>query len=73
MLTRIKTFLRRMRSFNFKRLWMLVSETAEESGRNKIALLIDMIWCAVTTVPGIWTTASLASLGSAIAPSAKPL
>lgn len=47
MLTRIKTFFRRLRGFNFNRLWMLVSETAEESGRNKLALLIDMIWCAV--------------------------
>ena len=47
MLTRIKTFFRRMRGFDFKRLWMLVTETAEESGRNRLALLIDMVWCAV--------------------------
>lgn len=47
MLTRIKTFLRRVRGMDIKRMWMLVSQTAEESERSRIVILLDMIWCAV--------------------------
>ena len=45
MLNRIKTFFRRLRSGSFKRMWRNAGVAAEESGRSRISVLFDMIWC----------------------------
>lgn len=47
MLTRIKTFFHRLRGLNLKRVWMVATMTAAESGRGPFVLLLDMIWCSL--------------------------
>ncbi|MBR4232377.1 MAG: hypothetical protein IKR95_04130, partial [Oscillospiraceae bacterium] len=45
MLNRIKTFFRRLRSGSFKRMYRNAGVAAKESGRSRISVLLDMIWC----------------------------
>ncbi len=44
---RLKTLVRRLRGMSLKRLWQNLSETHRESGRPRITILLDMIYCAV--------------------------
>lgn len=44
---RLKMLIRRLQGMSLQRLWQNLSETHRESGRPRIAILLDMIYCAV--------------------------
>lgn len=45
-MNKIKTFLRRVKNMSFDRMWMHVKEISKKSGKSKILIFCDMLWCA---------------------------
>lgn len=43
---KIKTFLRRVKNMSFGRMWMHVKEISAATGKMKLLIFFDMIWCA---------------------------
>lgn len=45
-MSKIRSFFARVQTMSFKMMWLMITKISEESGKSKILIACDMIWCA---------------------------